>query len=80
MPEEQTEIKEPTKYQYKAKYMVNMLFDKGYLADNLARTAIDLLEEHIAYVLERECNMAVKINELNIQSRDLKARKVKNDG
>ena len=44
----------------KAKELTNVLFDKGFLADDLTRESIDWLEDYIGYILYSNAESAAK--------------------
>ena len=45
-------------YRIRAKEITNMLFDKGFLADDLTRESIDRLEDFLGYILQSNAEMA----------------------
>ena len=47
-------------YKREAKDLTNLLFDRGFLADNLARESIDWLEDYIGFLFQSKCQMAAK--------------------
>ena len=47
-------------YRRQAKELTNLLFDKGFLADNLTREAVDWLEEYLAFFIGSKCDISVK--------------------
>lgn len=47
-------------YKRQAKDLTNLLFDRGFLADDLTRESIGWLEDYLGFVLQSQCNMAVK--------------------
>ena len=63
-----TEVEEY--YKLKAKNLTNMLFDKGFLADNLAREAIGWLEDYLGFVFQSHCEMAAEAAVLSKSLRD----------
>lgn len=65
-----TEIEEF--YQRKAKDLVNLLFDKRFLSDDLSRESIDWLEDYLGFVFQSEANMAAKCAVLSASLREPK--------
>lgn len=59
-------------YQREAKDLVNLLFDKRFLNDDLSREAIDWLEDYVGFVLQSRCEMAAKTAVLTAKLRDKK--------
>lgn len=51
-------------YKRQANDLTNLLYDKGFLADNLAREAIDSLEEYIGFLFQSDNERTVKCMEL----------------
>jgi len=47
-------------YKRQANDLTNLLFDKGFLSDDLSRESIDWLEDYIGYVMQSQCQMAAK--------------------
>jgi hypothetical protein len=47
-------------YKHKAKDLTDMLFDKGFLAEDLSRKSIDWLEDYLGFILQSEYQMAEK--------------------
>jgi len=47
-------------YQKQSKELTDMLFDKGFLADDLTRESIVWLEDYLGFVLQCKVDMAVK--------------------
>lgn len=58
-------------YRKEAKELTDLLFDKGFLDNDLTRESINWLEEYFAFILQSKCQMAEKTALLN---RDLKKR------
>ena len=57
-------------YKRQAKDLTNMLFDKGFLNDNLARKSIDWLENYIGYLIQSHCQTATKVALLMAKKRE----------
>ena len=57
-------------YKHQAKDLTNLLFDKGFLADDLTRESIDWLEDYLGFVIQSQCQMAAKAELLLKKSRD----------
>ncbi len=55
-----SDIKVDKYYKHQAKELTDMLFDKGFLNDSLARESINWLEDFIGFTLQSRCEMAVK--------------------
>ena len=70
-----SEIKVEPYYQRQAKDLTNLLFDKGFLADDLTRESIDWLEDYIGFVFQSRCEMAAKAAVLSRKSREIIAKK-----
>lgn len=66
--------KEDSYYKDKAKILVTVLYNKGFLSDILAKEALDLLENFIEGAFKTECELAIRKYELVKTERDLKAR------
>lgn len=64
-------------YKRHARDLTDMLFDKGFLDDSLARRAIDWLEDYLGYILQSQCEMAVRGDRLSKSIRHLEIRQVK---
>ena len=47
-------------YKRQAKELTNVLFDKGFLASDLALESIDWLEDYLGFILKSQCQMAEK--------------------
>ena len=60
-------------YKREAKELTDLLFDKGFLANDLSRESIMWLEDYIGFILQSKCNMAVKGALLSKRVRDLRA-------
>lgn len=59
-------------YKRQAKDIVNMLFDKRFLNDELSRESIDWLEDYIGFVMQSQAQSAVKCAALVAKVRDIK--------
>lgn len=57
-----TELKEGIDpyYRKQAKDLTNLLFDKGFLQPMLTRESVDWLEDYLAFIIQSQCNMAIK--------------------
>jgi len=67
-----SEIKVEEYYKKEAKEIVDMLFDKRFLNDNLAREAMDGLEEFLGFIIQSKCQSAAKVAVLTAKMRDRK--------
>ena len=47
-------------YKRKAKDLTNLLFNKGFLSEDLSREAIDWLEDYLGFVFQSECQMSAR--------------------
>lgn len=61
-------------YKRITKDLTNMLYDEGFLSDDLSRESIDRLEDYLGFVLQAQCDMAVKSAKLAKKFRNLSAR------
>jgi len=61
-------------YKRQAKDLTDMLFDKGFLADNLTRKSIDWLEDYLGFFIQSQCEMSAKAATLSIKVREMEAR------
>lgn len=61
-------------YKAQAKEFTDMLYDKGFLADDLARESIDWLEDYVGFLLRTLCESAVRLSELIKKMRECEAR------
>jgi hypothetical protein len=43
-----------------AKHTVDMLFDKGFLKDDVSRDDMNAIEEFIGFMFQAHCDMAAK--------------------
>ena len=59
-------------YQKQAKELVNLLFDKKFLNEDLTRESIEWLETYLGFVLASHCAMAAKTAVLTAKMRDKK--------
>ena len=57
-------------YKRQAKDLVNLLFDKRFLSDNLSRESIDWLEDYLGFVIQSQANAAAKCAVLIAKTRD----------
>jgi hypothetical protein len=70
-----SEIQVEAYYKREAKELTDMLFDKGFLADDLSRRSIDWLEDYLGFVLQVKCESAARAAELTKDARDRAARR-----
>ena len=56
-----TEIKVEEYYKKQAKDLTNLLFDKGFLNNELTRESIDWLEDYIGFIIQSQCQTAAKV-------------------
>jgi len=59
-------------YQRQGKELVEMLFDKRFLNDDLSKESMDWLEDYLGFILQSQVNSAVKASELMARMRDSK--------
>lgn len=57
-------------YQKQANDLVNLLYDKRFLADDVARESMDKLEGFIAFILQSTAESAVRAHDLVKSFRD----------
>jgi len=57
-------------YKRQAKDLTNMLFDKGFLNNDLSRESIDWLEDYLGFILQSQCDSAAKIALLTAKFRE----------
>lgn len=57
-------------YQRRAKELVDLLFNKRFLNDELSRDSINWLEDYLAFVESSSCEMAAKTALLTAKLRD----------
>jgi len=55
-----SEIKVEEYYKKQAKDLTNLLFDKDFLNKELTRESIDWLEDYIGFIIQSQCQTAVK--------------------
>lgn len=67
-----TDTEVDTYYKRQAKDLVNTLFDKRFLSDNLSRESIDWLEDYVGFVIQSQANSAAKCAVLVAKVRDIK--------
>lgn len=48
-------------YQIQAKYVIDMLFDKGFLDKNVSRDDMDAIEEFLGYMFQSYSEMAANV-------------------
>lgn len=63
-------------YKKEAKDLINILFDEGFLANDLTRESIDWLEDYVGFILQCKCKMAAKTAILAKKVRELRAIKL----
>ena len=51
-------------YKREARDLVDMMFDKGFIANDCSRKAMRALEEYIGYVLQSKVKSAIKVHDL----------------
>jgi len=64
-------------YKARAKETVDMLYDKGFLSDDLAREAIDWLENYVGFLFQALCETSVRTSQLVKKARECEARSIK---
>ncbi len=64
------EIKIEEYYKKQAKDLTNDLFDKGFLNENLAREAIDWLEDYLGFVIQSAAQSSAKVAVLTAKLRN----------
>jgi hypothetical protein len=57
-------------YKREAKDLVDMLFDKRFLNDELSRESINWLEDYLGFILQTKCEMSAKCALLTAKMRD----------
>lgn len=57
-------------YAHRAKEVVDMLFDKRFLNDDLDRETVSKLQDFIGFMFESMCESAVRSAELSAKFRD----------
>ena len=62
-------------YMHQSKELTHLLFDEGFLADDLALASIEWLEEYLGFILQSQCRIAVKGALLSKKVRGLSANK-----
>ena len=67
-------------YAREAKRLTDLLFNKGFLADDLARESIDALQEFLGSLLQAQCESAVRAALLMKQVRERNARPQTQEG
>lgn len=65
-----SEIKVEEFYKRQAKDLTSILFDKGFLNENLAKEAVDWLEDYIGFVFQSHCQSAAKAATLTAKFRN----------
>ena len=66
-------------YKARAKETVDMLYDKGFLSDDLARESIDWLENYIGFLFQALCETSVRASQLIKKARECEARSSKSE-
>jgi len=64
------EIEVDRYYKRQAKDLVDLLFDKRFLADDLSREATEWLEDYIGFLLQSYCQTAAKAATLTKKLRE----------
>ncbi len=59
-------------YKRQGKELVEMLFDKRFLNDELSKESMDWLEDYLGFILQSQVNSAVKASQLMAKMRDKK--------
>ena len=67
-----TDIEVDAYYKRQAKDLVNLLFDRRFLSDDLSRESIDWLEDYVGFVIQSQANSAAKCAVLVAKTRDRK--------
>lgn len=62
-------------YKREAKELIEFLFDRRFLNDNLSKTAIDVLEDYVGFLFQSRCEMSAKAAVLTASMRDIKGKK-----
>jgi len=57
-------------YQHRAKEIVDMLFNKRFLNDDLDRETVSRLEDFFGFTFQLQCESAVKSAQLSAKFRD----------
>ena len=64
-------------YMARGKELVDILYDKRYLADDLSRATIEGLEGFIAHLFQFHADSAVRISELSWNRKERQKREAK---
>ena len=67
-----SDIEVSAEYKKEAKELVNLLFDKRFLNDDLNKESIDWLEDFIGFLFESRVKSAIKCHDLIARMRDRK--------
>ena len=67
-----SDIEVNAKYKKEAEQLINLLFDKRFLNDDLSKESIDWLEDFIGYLFESRISLAIKCHDLIAKTRDYK--------
>jgi len=59
-------------YQREGKDLVDLLFDKRFLNDDLSRESINWLEDFIGFMFQSKCESAARVALLTAKMRDKK--------
>jgi len=59
-------------YQRQGKELVEMLFDKRFLNDDLSKESMDWLEDYLGFILQSQANSSAKVTKLIAKMRDSK--------
>ncbi len=63
-------------YKRQAKELIDLLFDKRFLADDLSRESINWLEDYIGFILQSRCDLAARTALLSKKARDGKSKDI----
>ncbi|MCK9369545.1 hypothetical protein M0R04_06530 [Candidatus Dojkabacteria bacterium] len=63
-------------YKRQAREYVDLLFDKGFLDENLSREAIRWLEDYSAYILQSAVRSSIKAHDLVRSLREKEVKKL----
>ena len=55
-------------YERLARETMDMLYDKGFIAEGVSREDMRCVEEYIAYVISSQCQTAIRIERLMIKT------------
>lgn len=72
------EIEVEPYYKRQAKDLTNVMFDKGFLDENLTRESIQRLENYIGFIFQLQCKSAAKVATLMAKHKERVAQKRRN--